>query len=117
MVAELDKWAKRHCYPVDLGDDVKGYVKPMRFRDMDSLAKMEQSITSTQRTQWYLAYCLCDENAQTLVPEKASDETGDQFLARIDSIFGEWETPTISKAMEAIMKVISPTDPDTLVKN
>jgi hypothetical protein len=117
MAGELDKWAKRHCYPVDLGDNDNGYVKPMRFRDMDSLSKMESNITSTQRTQWYLACCLCDETGQSLVPEKAAEETGEQFLKRIDDIFGEWETPMISKAMAAIMKVISPTDPDTLVKN
>lgn len=117
MKSELDKWAKRHCYPIDLGDGDKGYVKPMLFRDMDALSQIETTITSTQRTHWFLACCVCDENSQPLLPAKSAEESGEQFLARAKDVFGEWETPTIQKAMAAITKIVTPTATDTLVKN
>ena len=117
MASELDKWAKRHCYPVDLGDGVNGYVKPMKFSDMDALSKVENDITSAERTQWYLACCTCDETSATLIPERGQDESGADFLKRAKEVFGEWETTTVSKAMEAIVKVCNPTKLDDLVKN
>ena len=112
MASELDKWAKRHCYPVDLGDGVKGYLKPMTFKQM----RVDESFDPNERTIWYLACCLCDENSQSLISQ-GPDEDVRTFLGRALDLIGEWDSTVIRKAMDSITKIITPTDPDVLVGN
>lgn len=112
MASELDKWAKRHCFPVDLGDGVKGYVKPMTFKQM----RIDETFDANQRTVWYLACCVCDETGTALIQQN-SDEDIAAFLLRAADVVGDWDSTVIKSAMDAITKIISPTDTDTLVKN
>ena len=112
MAGELEKWAKRHKYPVDLGDGITCYVKPMTFSQM----RVDADFDANERTVWYLACCLCDETSAQLIPQEDGEDIK-TYLARASETINPLEAPVVRKAMDAITRIMSPTDTDTLVKN
>ena len=112
MASEIDKWNRRKCFPIDLGDGIQGYVQPMTFGQV----RIGKAAAADDKTAWYLACCVCDEKSQPLISQN-TDESTDAFIERASVFYGGLSGPTVAKAMEAIAKVTSPADQSVIEKN
>lgn len=112
MASEIDKWAKRACYPVELVDGEKGYVRKMSLGQLRAQKKLDDE----DKTFYILACCLCSESGIPLITRDKTEEVS-AFVARAIELLDDFSQDNIQLAMNAVYKISNPPDQDTLVKN
>lgn len=112
MASEIDKWKKRKAYPVQLLNGEIGYVGKMSFGQLRNQSKLGAS----DKTAFVLASCLCDSEGNLLI-ERKPEESLEQFVERAAVELEDLSSEFITPAMEAIAKITSPPDAETLQGN
>lgn len=116
-MSELDKWAKRKCYPVTLHDGAVVHVSKMSLGELREQAKLDPN----DKTVFILASSLVDADGNKVLP-RLKTETGTreplaEYVERTAEELYEFGGDNIAEAMKAITRITTPPAEDTLVKN
>lgn len=113
MASEMEKWARRKCYPVPLLDGETGYVSKMDFGQLDDSYKVDAS----DKTAFVVACCMCTESGIPVIPPRGDDEELNDFVARAKKEIRRFSTDNTKAFVEAVTKVTTPNDHGENVKN
>ena len=111
-MSELDKWAKRKCYPVALPSGDTGYVTKMTLGQLREQSKLDPD----QKTVFILACCVVNEDGTPVAPRDKGEQLVD-YVNRANELLYNFGQDNITTAMQAIRDVSTPPAADEQVKN
>lgn len=112
MAGILDKCKKRRCYPVDLGDGDKIFVRALTNDEIDRV----QAIDTDIAIPLIIGLGLVDESRSQVLP-LVSPETENEWAIRLRTELKDMPADTTNQLVESIRRVSRAQPVEEIAKN